>query len=135
MVPALGTNDYAVSAVLSIPPGALFSGVVARASPDDVTRDLYSAQISSEGTVNLYRRNGWDWTQLGSTGAGIGSGTTYTLQLAVTGSAPVHLEVSLNGTVVISVDDASSGRLTGGVPGIENYDAGVSYGRFDVFAR
>jgi hypothetical protein len=47
----------------------------------------------------------------------------------------VHLEVSLGGTKVITVDDASGARVLSGIPGIESYDAGVSYGRFEVSAR
>ncbi|HET7753791.1 MAG TPA: hypothetical protein VFK85_07755, partial [Anaeromyxobacteraceae bacterium] len=97
--------------------------------------DLYAAQIAADGTVNLYRRNQWDWTLLGSAAAGITSGTVYTLQLAVTGTSPVHLEVSLGGARLITVDDGSGARVTSGVPGIESYDAGVTYGRFEVSAR
>jgi hypothetical protein len=132
VVPALGTNDYAVTATVSIPPRALYSGVVARGNPDSFTRDLYAAQISYTGAVNLYRRNAWSWTLLGSAAAGVVAGTQYTLQLAVTGTSPVHLEVSLNGTTVVALDDASASRITSGAPGIENYDAGVRYGRFEV---
>ena len=43
--------------------------------------------------------------------AGIASGPVYTLQLAVSGTSPVHLEVSLGGTRLIAVDDASAARI------------------------
>jgi hypothetical protein len=132
VVPPLGTNDYAVTATLSIPPGALYSGIVARGTPSSFTSDLYTAQVSTDGTVNLYRRNQWTWTRLGSAAAGITSGPSYTLQLVVTGSSPVHLEVWLGGTKMISVDDSSGARITSGVPGIECYDAGVRYDHFEV---
>jgi hypothetical protein len=28
------------------------------------TKDLYAAQISTNGSIYLYRRNGWNWTTL-----------------------------------------------------------------------
>jgi hypothetical protein len=135
VVPPLGTNDYAVSATVTIPGGALYSGIVARGNPSSFTSDLYSAQLAYDGTVNLYRRNAWSWTRLASVGAGIVSGTPYALQLAVSGASPVHLEVSLAGATVLSFDDGSPSRLTAGVPGIECYDQDVTYQRFAVLAR
>jgi hypothetical protein len=135
VVPALGTSDYAVVATISLPPRALYSGVVARSGGSDFTRDLYCAQISSAGAVNLYRRDAWSWTLLGTASAGIQVSTPYTLQLTVTGSSPVHLEVSLDGTTVITYDDTSTSRITSGVPGMESYDASVRYDSFAVLAR
>jgi hypothetical protein len=135
VVPALGTNDYAVSATVTIPDRALFSGIVARGNSNSFTSDLYSAQIAYDGTIHLYRRNSWSWTHLASASAGTVSGRPYVLQLTVTGTSPVHLEVSLGGTTIITVDDASASRVTSGVPGIENYDQGVAYQHFTVFAR
>jgi hypothetical protein len=52
-----------------------------------------------------------------------------------TGSSPVHLEVWLDGTRRISYDDSSSSRITGGIPGMENYNAGVKYDSFAVYKR
>lgn len=54
---ALGTNDYTVESVLIIPTGSLYSGIVARGNPSAFSSDLYAAQLSTNGTVNLYRRN------------------------------------------------------------------------------
>ncbi len=56
----------------------------------------------------------------------------YTLKLTVTGSNPVNLEVSLNGSLLLSFSDASASRILSGVPGIENDDSGVRYDRFTV---
>jgi outer membrane protein assembly factor BamB len=133
VVPSLGTSDYSVVARLSVPAGSLFSGVVARSSiAGAFDSDLYAAQISTQGQVNLYRRNSWAWTQLGTASAAIAAGTEYTLELDVSGSSPVQLTVSLNGARAISVADSSASRITSGVPGIENYDANVKYDSFVV---
>jgi len=131
----LGTSDYAVAASLSIPAGALYSGVVARSSASDFTRDLYSAQISASGAVNLYRRNGWTWTLLGTAAGGVQANRFHTVQLVTTGVSPVHLEVWLDGARLITHDDASASRLTSGAVGVENYDTGVRYDSFRVLAR
>lgn len=135
VVPATGTNDYSVAADLIVPPGSLYSGIFARADVAGAFDELYAAQLSTNGTVNLYRRNAWSWTQLGSVAAGIVAGTRYRLELVATGSSPVHLEVWLDGARRISYDDSSSSRITGGAPGIENYDGGVKCDAFDVYAR
>jgi uncharacterized repeat protein (TIGR02543 family) len=133
VVPGLATNDYAVSADLSIPAGSFNSGVVARSSVagyfDD---DLYSALIHSDGTVALYRRNNWTWTQLGSVSAGIVPNTFYNVKLVVSSSNPVHLEVWLNGTKKISYDDNSTSQITSGIPGIQSYKSGVKFADFFV---
>lgn len=132
VVPSMGTNDYAVSSDIVIPAGSLNSGVVARGSTTAFDRDLYSAQISTDGGVHLYRRNAWTWTSLGTSAAGITAGVRYTLKLLVAGSNPVHLEVWLNGALQIQLDDASTSRVVAGVPGIENYDPNVRYSSFAV---
>lgn len=111
------------------------SGLVARGSnTSDFTSDLYSAQISTAGAVNLYRRNAYAWTQLASFATTIQTNVSYNLQLIVSGSTTVHLEVWLNGTKVISFDDASASRITSGAPGIVNYDGNVKYDSFSVSA-
>src|SRR5947209_17349513 len=121
VVPALNTNDYSVAANLAVPAGSEDSGIVARgSSTTDFTSDLYAAQISTTGAVNLYRRNAGSWTQLATFATSVSAGTVYNLKLVASGSASVHLEVWLNGTKVISFDDASSSRITSGPPGIEN---------------
>jgi hypothetical protein len=128
VVPSIGTNDYEVAARLLIPAGSLYSGIVARgSSSSDFTLDLYAAQISSSGDLNLYRRNNAMWTQLATYAAGIQTDTPYTVTLLASGSAPVHLVVSLDGVVRITYDDAAANRVTAGAPGIENYDANVKY--------
>jgi len=86
------------------------------------------------GSVNLYRRNEWNWTQLGTAGVPIAAGTKYALKLVATGSSPVHLEVWLNGVRQIVADDTTASRLTTGVPAIQNYDANVKYDSFRVDA-
>src|SRR5207245_10400501 len=57
----------------------------------------------------------------------------YNLRLVAAGSNPVHLEVWVNGTQQIVVDDASTSRVPSGLPGIENYDANVQYSGFAVY--
>ena len=135
VVPNLNTNDYAITANLAVPAGSEDSGIVARASnAGDFTSDLYSAQISTAGAVNLYRRNAYAWTQLASFATTIQAGVFYNLKLVASGSTSVHLEVWLNGTRVITFDDASASRITTGPPGIVNYDGNVTYDSFSVSA-
>ncbi|HZU32719.1 MAG TPA: hypothetical protein VFB79_16500, partial [Candidatus Angelobacter sp.] len=106
VVPAMNTNDYSVAAGITIPSGAVESGIVVRGSTTAFDSDLYAAQMSTTG-LNLYRRNGCTWTQLGSFAMTIQTNVEYELELGVSGSSPVHLIVWLNGTALISVDDAS----------------------------
>ena len=134
LLPNLGTDNYAVVADIIIPSGSLDSGIVARSNDSfDFTDNLYSAQISTDGSVYLYSRNNWNWTTLGSYAAGIQVGVTYTLKLVATGSSPVHLEVWLNGTKRISYDD-SPGYASGSV-GMVNYDPNVKYDNFSVYQQ
>lgn len=128
----LGTDDYLLESVLTIPSGAFYSGITARANPSTFTADQYAAQIAINGTVNLYRRNASVWTLLKSAPADIAAAVPYTLSLKVSGSSSVSLEVSLNGSLVLSYSDSSSSRLTSGIAGIENYNNGVKYDRFTV---
>ncbi len=131
VVPAVNTNNYAVSADIMIPPGSQDSGIVVRGSNTAFDSDLYSAQMSPTG-LTLFRRNGYTWTQLGSYAVTIQANTFYTLQVEVSGSSPVHLTVWLTGVSVISVDDSSANRITAGVPGIVNYAGNVQYSVFKV---
>jgi hypothetical protein len=134
VVPALGTSDYAVQADLVVPSGSLYSGLFARSTnvPDVLGGDLYAAQLSTAGTVNLYKRHAGAWTVLGSVAAGIQAETRYTLRLVTTGSTAVHLEVWLNGSRLIAADDASG--IPGGTPGIESFDGNVRYASFAVWS-
>jgi hypothetical protein len=138
VVPSVGTNNYRVAAGLRIPANSLYSGIVARGSSStDFTLDLYAAQISSSGDLNLYRRNNANWTMppLATYTAGIQVDTPYTVTLLVSGSSPVHLEVTLDGVLRITYDDMDTNQVTAGTPGIENYDANVAYDWFSVLAR
>lgn len=128
----LSTNDYTVESLLIVPAGSLYSGIVARGNPSAFSSDLYSAQIATDGTVNLYRRNAGTWTQLKNANGGIVANQAYTLKLKVAGSNPVNLEVSLNGSLLYSYQDSAANRILSGVPGIENYNSGVKYDRFTV---
>ena len=132
---ALNTNNYSIAADIIVPAGSLDSGLVARSS-DSVNFDstLYSAQIATDGHVNLYRRNAWTWTLLNSVATPITAGTSYNLQLITTGSNPVHLEVWLNGVQKIVFDDSSASRITSGAVGMVNYDTNVKYDNFTVTA-
>jgi hypothetical protein len=133
LVPSLGTNNYSVSADLIVPASSLYSGVVARSNDTaNFSRNLYAAQISTDGNVYLYRRNEWNWTQLASAAGGIVANTSFNLKLVVTGSNPTHLEVWLNGVQKIVFNDSSTSQILTGVPGMENYDAGVKYDNFTV---
>ena len=132
-MPALNTNDYAVVANFSVPAGSLDSGIVARGSASGFSSDLYAAQISTSGAVNLFRRNAGTWTQLGTFATTIQANVFYNLKLLVSGSTTVHLEVWFNGTRVISFDDGSVNAIKTGVPGIENYDPNIKYDAFAVY--
>jgi hypothetical protein len=131
------TNNYSVVADLLIPTGSFYSGVVARSSGVDFDSDLYAAQISTDGSVYLYRRNfaggTFTWTVLGSSPAGIVANTSYNLKLVTTGTSTVHLEVWLNGVLKISYNDA--GGHTGSGVGIENYDTNVRYDNLAVYPQ
>src|SRR5579864_2561241 len=133
---ALGTNNYSVAADIIVPTGSLDSGLVAR-SNDSVNFDstLYSAQIATDGHVNLYRRNAWNWTLLSSVATTITAGTSYNLKLITTGSSPVHLEVWLNGVQKIVFNDSSTSQITTGSVGMINYDTSVKYDNFTVTAQ
>jgi hypothetical protein len=133
---ALGTTNYSVAADVIVPAGSLDSGLVARSSDSaNVDRNLYSAQIATDGNIYLYRRNEWNWTQLSSVAAGIVANTSYNLKLIVTGASPVHLEVWLNGTQKIVFNDSSTSQIITGVPGLVNYNSGVKYDNFTVTAQ
>ena len=136
LLPALGTNDYSVVADIIIPAGSYDSGIVVRSNdPSSFTDNLYSAQLWTDGNVYLYRRNNWNWTQLGSYAAGITAGTRYTLKLLATGTSPVHLEVWLDGTQRITYDDSSADALTSGSVGMVNYYQNVKYDSFSVYQQ
>jgi Right handed beta helix region len=136
LVPALGTNDYAVSADIALSTGAIYAGVAARsADASNIDRTLYSAQLSTDGTVNLYRRNDWSWTLLASAPATVTAGTTYALSLVATGSSPVHLEVWLGGTKRLTFDDSSASRIAAGGVAMVSYHAGVKYNALRVESR
>jgi len=130
------TANYAVEADLTIVTGSQFSGIVGRSAvANQFTSDVYAAQISTDGAIYLYRRNGWTWTTLTSTPAGIVAGVRYTLKLVAVGADPVHLEAWLDGSKRLQFDDSSTSQLRTGGVGIENYDAGVRYGSFSVYPR
>ena len=133
---ALGTNNYSVAADIIVPTGSLDSGLVAR-SNDSVNFDstLYSVQIATDGHVNLYRRNSWNWTLLSSVATTITAGTSYNVKLITTGSNPVHLEVWLNGVQKIVFNDSSTSQITTGAVGMINYDTSVKYDNFTVTAQ
>jgi hypothetical protein len=132
---SLGTNNYSVIADVTVPSGSLYSGLIARSSDSaNFDRNLYAAQISTDGSVYLYRRNDWNWTQLAATASGVVANTSYNLKLVVSGSSPVHLEVWLNGVQKIVFDDSAASQITTGIPGIENYDTNVKYDNFTITA-
>ncbi len=135
VVPSVGTDDYSVEAVLTVPAWTYFSGVVARGNASNLSfdKDLYAAQISSaDGSVSLHRRNHWTWTELGRANVGVAAGSTHTLKLVVTGSNPVHLEVWVDGAMQIATEDASADRILTGLPGIQSYEENVQYDAFTV---
>lgn len=135
VVPAVGTDDYLVESTLLIPAGALYSGIVARGNPSSAFyQNLYAAQIASNGTVNLYRRNASAWTLLKGVSAGIVANRAYTVGLKVTGSSPVLLEVLLDGNLLYTFEDSSPSRIASGLPGIQNYNSNVKYDQFKVYA-
>jgi hypothetical protein len=126
------SSDYAVSADIVITANSLYSGVVARSSGGAFDSDVYTAQLLSDGTLRLYRRNNWAWTLLQSVSAGIAVGLSYNVRLVTVGANPVHLEVWLNGVQQIAYDDSAAGQLTTGSAGIQNYASGIQYRKFEV---
>ncbi|HZR47301.1 MAG TPA: PKD domain-containing protein, partial [Candidatus Manganitrophaceae bacterium] len=131
---SVNTADYAVEATLTVPAGSLYSGIAARGRSDLIYPDNYNLQISTAGTVNLYRRNANVWTLLKSAPApgGIAAGTPYKIKLKVAGANPTNLEASFQGAVLFTYSDNAAGQLLSGLPGISNYDAGVKYDLFTV---
>ena len=112
----LGTNDYSVTAVMSIPSTSSDSGVLAR-SPSSPSIFHRPIQAGSPPPVavrwccpirQLERGNSLD---LPTT---ITANTLYTLKLVATGTNPVHLEVWLNGVKKIDYNDSSANRITVG---------------------
>jgi hypothetical protein len=135
VVPAMNTNNYSVAADLTVPSGSLNSGLVVRSSDSvNFDRNLYAAQISTDGNVYLYRRNDWNWTQLAAAAAGIVPNSSYNVKLVVSGANPVHLEAWVNGVQKIVFDDSSTNQIPTGVPGMQNYDTNVKYDNFTVTA-
>lgn len=133
---ALGTNDYASITDMIVPAGSLYSGIVARSSdPANFDRNLYAAQIATNGTVSLYRRNDWNWTLLGSIATPINANQTYHLKLIARGANPTHLEVWLDYVLKVSFDDASPLQITSGAAGLENYDPNVKHSLFSVYSE
>lgn len=133
ITPSLRTNDYSTEAILTIPTDSLYSGIIARGNIGTGFRaDLYSAQIATNGTLNLYRRNAGTWTFLKGASVGIVAGRSYRLKLKVSGTNPVTLEISLDEKIKFSYNDSSSSRILDGIPGIENYNSGVKYDQFTI---
>ncbi|TAK02841.1 MAG: PKD domain-containing protein [Candidatus Manganitrophaceae bacterium] len=130
----LGSADYAVESILLVPAGSLYSGIAARGKSSSVNTDNYNLQISTNGTVNLYRRNAGVWTLLKSAAApgGIVAGTSYKLKLKVSGANPTNLEASFQDALLFTYADNSTGQLFSGQPGISNYNPGVKYDQFRV---
>ncbi len=75
VVPALGADDYSVQADIIVPSGSTGSGLVARSNDgSNFDSTLYALELNTDGTVALFRRNGWMWTELASAQAGITAG-------------------------------------------------------------
>jgi hypothetical protein len=141
--PALNTNNYTITANLSVPTGAQWAGITARDSGSpDVNANSYWAGIStanSGGFVGLWRNQPDginNKTSLGTFPWTITPGTVYTLKLVVTGTNPVHLEAWIGPnetslTKVVTYDDYSALRQTSGALGIHTNHNGV---KFDSYA-
>jgi hypothetical protein len=125
------TSDYGVTALLTLPPGGQFAGIVVRGdAASGFINDLYAVQISTQGVVTLFRRNGGVWTLLASVRKPITAGQPYLLTLRVSGSDPVLLQVEFNNGLLMSVEDRAPSRIRNGDPGIQTYTPGVKYDRF-----
>ena len=136
-VTLLGTDNYSVTANLSIPTGGSPKGGVAARSNDAtyIHKNVYQARLTSTG-VELTRTNSYSVTTLQTASATVVRDTIYPLKLVVTGSNPVHLEVWLSGVKKIDYNDSSASRLTTGVPAIVTTpsSAGVKWDSFRVDA-
>jgi|GEM_PF-3029171 len=133
---SLGTSDYAAESVIIVPAGSVYSGIAVRGNSKGIYTDNYSLQVSTAGTVNLYRRNASVWTLLKSVSApgGIAAGTPYKIKLQVKGANPTQLEASFQGASLFTYNDSSAGQLFSGLPGLQNYNAGVKYDSFTIYA-
>src|SRR5207253_9252991 len=126
-------DAYSVPADVILPSGSSAAGIGTRSSdPANFGGTLYTAQLSTAGTLSLYRRNSSTSTLLSSVPAGIMANATYTVKLLANGNNPVHLTAWLNGAQQISYDDSSSSRIITGLPGLVSYDPGAKFGNFTV---
>jgi hypothetical protein len=122
------TANTTVSARVQDSSSSSAGGLIARASGTS----YYGARILPTGHVQAFRVDGATVTVLGDVAETIAIGTSYTLQLVVTGSSPAQLTVSFSGTQVLSVPDTSATSLTSGQAGLYNeYNART---QFDTFA-
>lgn len=93
------------------------SGVVFRRVGDD----FYVARLrfdTNPTRIEVVRVNGGSEITLGTYDTAISLNTSYVVKLVVTGSASVSIEVSLGGSLVLSLSDTSSARLRAGYAGI-----------------
>jgi outer membrane protein assembly factor BamB len=122
------TANTTVSARVQDSSSSSAGGLVARASGTS----YYGARILPTGHVQAFRVDGATVKVLGDVAETIAIGTSYALQLVVTGSSPAQLTVSFSGSQVLSVPDTSAMSLTSGQAGLYNeYNART---QFDTFA-
>lgn len=114
------TSDIA-RVTLATPLRSTYVGVIIRAVSSAPDRDHYAAFVGPDGRVHLARRNSWTYTSLAD-GPAFPSGR-HVLGIAATGSAPVTVSVTLDGTEIIRFVDSGSGTLqTAGMVGMFDYN-------------
>jgi hypothetical protein len=118
--PVAPTGDQEITASVQCTSGGDSSYVIVRAAGG---QNYYFAYLNlSSGTeVGLFRRHNGVSTTLTEVTRGITAGT-HTMRLKAVGTgATVSLELQIDATTVITVDDTSADRKTSGTPGIGGY--------------
>ncbi|MBS2032541.1 MAG: hypothetical protein JST54_32005 [Deltaproteobacteria bacterium] len=109
-------------------------GIFARA-PSATSTDRYEAVIASNGNVRIQRVRSGTTTLLGQAASHISDLTELaTLSLTVSGTSPVQLTATVNGTPVLSAADSSAQALTAaGYAGLWTTNAGVVWEAFRLY--
>lgn len=105
---------------LATPLRSTYAGVITHAVPSAPDRDHYATYVGPDSRVHLARRNGWTYTYLAD-GPAFPSGR-HVLGISATGTGPVTVSVSLDGTEIIRFVDSGSGALpAAGMIGMFDY--------------
>jgi hypothetical protein len=107
-------------------------------SPAIASTDRYEVNLAGDGTIQLRRFRGGAPVILASAPSRIQplNAVYGRLSLSAVGSGPVHLVVAVDGTTLITVDDASAAAITGaGFAGMWTTNAGVWFDDFAIWSE